>query len=254
MQSCDRGAFFAALASVVSLTLAVVPSASANHLTNSGFETTVDWGEGPKPDGWAVWGNTWSVDSGDANATLPPLEGSRMELTMGPWWCEWCNSGMTQDVAATDGQVWRMSADSYTPTITLPPDAGGGTQAGLAGTQNFMVMKLEFWDHFNPDPSTESPISSQEVIIADANTAPDQWQEYSFEAEAPDGTVMARAAFVFLQPAWEHGAAIVDDAALTLLADPVPTASQWSAIALALLCLIVGAVALIGRGSMPIQE
>ncbi len=190
--------------------LAVPATALAeNVLVNSSFEATVDWGEGPKPEGWGVWGMIWSIDAGDPNATLPPHDGERMAMTMGPWWCPWCNSGFVQDHPAGGGELWEISAWSYAPSA-FP----------MAGTQNFIVMKIEFWDHFDPHPEWgEQPLAQPEVTIADGNTTMDEWHYNALTFAAPAGTVMARAAFVWLQPNWEEGAAIVDEASFGPLLD-----------------------------------
>jgi hypothetical protein len=208
MSSRAFGAVGAVL--VIGALLAGPSTASAqNLLVNPSFEETVDWGEGPKPAGWGVWGTTWSIDALDANATLPPLDGERMELNMGPWWCPWCNSGFVQDLPAASGQLWQITSSSYATSAF-----------SMAGTQNFMVMKIEFWDHFDPHPEWgELPLAQPEVVIADGATPLDEWQSHALQASAPAGTVMARAAFVWIQPNWEEGAAIVDDASMGLLLD-----------------------------------
>jgi hypothetical protein len=74
-----------------------------------------------------------------------------------------------------------------------------------------MVMKIEFWDHFDPHPEWgEVPLAQPEVVIADGSTVEDEWHYHQLQAIAPEGTVMARAAFVILQPAWEIGGVMVD--------------------------------------------
>ena len=175
-------------------------SGALNVLVNPSFEETVDWGEGPKPAGWGVWGGTWSVDAADPNATLPPCDGDRMELLIGPFWCPWCTSGFIQDHAAAESQVWEIAGCSYATSAFA-----------ISGTQNFVAMKIEFWDHWNPHPEWgEGPLAQPEVIIAHGGTALDEWQHHQLSAIAPAGTVMARAAWVFVQPNWEIGGVMVD--------------------------------------------
>ncbi len=60
------------------------PVSAQNVLLNPGFEDAADTGGGPKPLDWGYWDNTWSVDNTDPNATLAPIEGSRMEVVMSP--------------------------------------------------------------------------------------------------------------------------------------------------------------------------
>lgn len=177
------------------LTMPSMASGALNVLVNPSFEQTVDWGEGSKPDGWGVWGFTWSVDAGDANATLPPLDGDRMELVMGPWWCEWCNSGIVQAHPASEGQVWEVSASTYVPTAY-----------SIAGTQNFLAMKIEFLD------GGGGIITASESIVADGGTVEDEWHYDSLQATAPAGTAQAQAVWVIVQPAWEPGGAMIDAA------------------------------------------
>ena len=177
------------------LVMPSMASGALNVLVNPSFEEFSDWGEGPKPNGWGFWGLTWSVDAWDVNATLPPLDGDRMELAMGPWWCEWCNSGIVQAHPASEGQVWEVSGYTYVPTAW-----------SIAGTSNFMAMKIEFLDQGG------GFLAQPELIVADGSTVEDEWHFDRMRATAPAGTATAQAVWVIVQPAWEIGGAMIDAA------------------------------------------
>ena len=138
----------------------LAPAASANLLANPGFETFSDPGDGPKPTDWISWGLTWSIDAADGNASLPPIEGSRMEFIMGPYWgYEYATSGVVQSMAATAGDIYTLAAMSYVPSTR--PMANGG----------YGVAKIEFWDHADVHPENgEQPLLAEEIIIGDAST------------------------------------------------------------------------------------
>ncbi|MBP7747711.1 MAG: hypothetical protein KA383_16465 [Phycisphaerae bacterium] len=159
--------------------LAFASVASANLVTNPGFEDVNPEG---KPVGWDNWGLTWSVDATHAQVTQPPIEGSRMEFIMGPFWgFPYANSGIVQTIPAGVGETFTLSAYSY--ATSLMPMTNGG----------FAVAKIEFWD------ATQTVIGFNEVIIGNESTVQDQWQLYTVSAVAPAGTVAVRPVFMFLQ-------------------------------------------------------
>jgi len=107
--------------------------------------------------------------------------------------------------AAEPGQTWEIDVFSRY-----------NSDDSIAGTQNHMVMKIEFLD------AGGTVLMEDEVRILDANSPADGWIDHTPLplGPAPAGTVEARPVFLFIQPAaglFEGGAGHLDDASFRLV-------------------------------------
>ncbi len=117
-------------------------------------------------------------------------------------------SGVFESLPARGGQLWRASAWAQ----NLPGDP-------LAGT-NRVVLKIEFYRVTGGVWGTPDMLAEHEVLLADATAPLGLWQAASLQVRAPDQTVEARVALVFIQIAGAGGTLLVDDVELTPVVDP----------------------------------
>lgn len=115
-------------------------------------------------------------------------------------------SGILQRLPAQPGQVWEI--DCLSQHIT--GDA-------IAGTSNFMLMRIEFIDVSN------NMLLVVDQMILDSSSPIDTWiDNAALQATAPANTVEVRAVFTFTQPANEGGAGYIDDCRMRLVSGPSP--------------------------------
>ncbi|MCA9245245.1 MAG: hypothetical protein KDA32_14910, partial [Phycisphaerales bacterium] len=128
-------------------------------------------------------------------------------------------SGMTQNRATLQGESVQASAFAK----HLSSDS-------LAGTNNRLALKIEFYRVTNGSYGTADMLAEHEVTILDGSSPLDVWIPGSLIATAPAQTVEARLALVFVQPSNQGGAVFVDDVELAATTPPAPTAFEliWS--------------------------
>ncbi len=185
----------AARAACVLLAVSSGGVASA-QLLNSSFEAA---GSLPGPDlVFADW-----TDFG--NSLLPPnisrsnelfLDGSFSAKMYGQFTGDFNVCGIFQDLPTTVDQVWDAQAFFQHQT--------GDT----LGVGNRLAMNVEF-------RASNGDLLEYWTVDALTETSPaDVWIQQQFSATAPDEAVVARMAFLFVQPDIEAGAGYIDDAFL----------------------------------------
>jgi hypothetical protein len=172
--------------------------AAANLLVNPGFETG-----GGSFTGWTTFGNgvQLSLPAGDniirTGAAAAKLFG---EFTGCPGAKSFTVGGCFQAFTPTAGQVYTLSGYSFiSPTDLIP----GTTTC----TKNRAIAKITFYNA----AVGGSEMSSNEVVIGDGNSIPNQWNAFTASAPAPTGALRVEALLLFLQPACDTGSAYVDD-------------------------------------------
>jgi hypothetical protein len=178
-------------------------------LLNSGFEEQpAGFGAGS----WTVFGNVYTceptnpfVQCGDPGA---PNSGEKQAKMYGNFTGAFNSSGVYQQMTAVPGQTWEI--DSFSRHL-----AGDS----LAGTSNYMAMKIEYYD-----PNGTMLLEGESVIL-DANSPTDTWIDNTpFSLTAPAGTSEVRPVIIFVQPAvaFELGAGLVDDVRMRVISGPGP--------------------------------
>ncbi|MFA6045717.1 MAG: hypothetical protein WC718_12105 [Phycisphaerales bacterium] len=103
-------------------------------------------------------------------------------------------AGCFQDFAAAPGQHWVGTA--FASTVA----------ADHVGVGNFAVINIEWRD------SANTLISYISQLAIDENSAPDVWNQYTVEGDAPPGTAIARVVLLHIQgPSFSGGAVWFDD-------------------------------------------
>lgn len=162
---------------------------NANVLTNPGFESGLS--------GWTTFGNVFAE-------TITPRTGSGDAKMFGNFSGGFNVSGLFQSFPASAGQNW--SFDAYFRHNT-------GDQLTGAGLPNFnwVVMKFEYRDASN----TAIAGGAVETVSLDGTSATDTWLHSGpISLAAPAGTASVFAFLLYLQPLFDGGAVLMDDANL----------------------------------------
>ncbi len=167
------------------------PFEGATVLLNPGFETGTF-------DGWTTFGANNYVASEFVRS------GSFSFKKFGEFSGSYSASGIYQELPAQEGQTWQL--DAWSAHI-----AGDS----LTGTQNQMVMNIEYYNSNGTMINTDGP-----VTILDTSSPTDTWIDNTVAITAPAGTVTARAVLMFIQPANEGGAAHIDDVTFEVISGP----------------------------------
>lgn len=108
-------------------------------------------------------------------------------------------SGVTQSISVADGDE-----------VTAAASALIRSADSLSGTNNEVLMKIEFYSEWNGRYGSAAMLDEIPLLIANGSTANDLWNDHSLTATAPEGAVEARLAFVFSQPNFDGGAVHID--------------------------------------------
>ena len=123
-------------------------------------------------------------------------------------------SGVEQGMSVTEGDELTASAEAYVSSLD-----------SLAGTDNELFLKIDYYRENYGLFDSADYISSDSILLADGTTTADLWQELSLNSTAPAGAVEARLALVFVQRDDAGGAVFVDKVTFSnLTAIPEPSA------------------------------
>ena len=109
-------------------------------------------------------------------------------------------SGVEQGISVTGGEEIR----ALTHSLIRSADS-------LAGTDNELLLKIDYYNTRNGRFGTSQQIGSEQIVIANGSTLNDAWLQNELRAVAPDGAVEARLALVYRQIGNGGGAVHVDD-------------------------------------------
>lgn len=173
---------------------------AAYGLDNGGFEANASG-----LDGWTTFND---VVPNVVSETITPRLGSRVAKIFGGFNGSPNYSGILQGQATSPGQTWR--ATSY---------ARHNTGDSLVGTDNSVVMKIEFYRVFGAAYGSADFLAEHQITILNTDSPEDRWLFRTFQATAPAGAVEARIAFVYTQPSYLGGAALIDVVEFETVAD-----------------------------------
>lgn len=204
---------YALLLAVIAGALLLSPvSFAANILVNPGFESGP---QGFGATGWGAFGNAYSEPTNPP--WISPCNGGWDLKMYGLFTGSFSVSGIFQEFPSAPGDMWEMSSTAL--------HWSGDPLLGVAGTGNWVVQKIAFFDAGNTE------IGSNESTILDGSYAQDTCHvAAAIQALAPAGTVKVQALVLFLQPANDPGGVQVDDVSFELVS-PVPTIeASWGQI------------------------
>ncbi|MBI5865237.1 MAG: hypothetical protein HZB38_12150 [Planctomycetes bacterium] len=173
----------------------------ATPLQNASFENGLT--------GWTEYSEGWNIDAVTATGGPPaivPRTGNVLCKMFGRFWGTYNTSGIYQQLPAQPGQTWQI--DGY---------ARSNSDDTIAGTQNFMQMRIEF-----VDAGGTVLLSGQQTML-DGSGPFDVWVDPApLHLTAPAGTVGVLSVFEFVQPAsaYEGGAIHLDDVSAKLIGGP----------------------------------
>lgn len=173
-------------------------ASAQNLLVNPGFESGLV--------GWNAFGNVFAEAANPP--AIVPNSGNGVVKMFGGFSGGFNVGGLFQEFATTAGTEWELSG--------FARHFSGDAIAGVgAPNANWVVAKMAF---FNSD-SVE--IGAAERTILDGTFATDVWfNSGPIVGTAPAGTVKVQAFFLYLQPAFGGGAALIDDASFSIVPAP----------------------------------
>jgi beta-glucanase (GH16 family) len=111
-------------------------------------------------------------------------------------------SGISQGLAVAEGDEVSAALESFVRS-----------QDSIAGTNNRLQMRIEFYRDFGGKRGTPAFIEEVVSTVADGQSPNDLWRSHELSASAPAGAVEARLSLVFLQQGSAAGAVHVDNIA-----------------------------------------
>ena len=154
--------------------------------------------------GWDIFGNEIGNVSVQTEAVT---EGTHSLKLYGQFNGGQNYSGAAQGIVIEPGQEVLAEASAFIRS-----------QDSIAGTDNELIMKLEYYSDFGADYGGANFLGEEVLVIADGATAEDAWASHEILGVAPASAVEARVSFVFSQPSNAGGAVHLD--AVTLQANP----------------------------------
>ncbi len=111
-------------------------------------------------------------------------------------------SGISQGLAVVEGDAVSAALESFIRS-----------EDSIAGTNNRVQAKIEFYREFGGKYGSSSFISEVVSTVADGQSPNDEWRTHELSAAAPGGAVEARLSLVFLQQGSAAGAVHIDNVA-----------------------------------------
>ncbi len=167
------------------------PPPPPTTLTNGSFD---DFGGSLA--GWNTFGNTTGNVSAQSQAAL---DGTHSLKIFGQFNGGENYSGAYQGIAVTEDMQ-----------VTLDASAFIRSQDTLAGKDNQVFMKLEYYSVFGGAFGSADFLGQTELLIADGSTPEDVWIPHQIVDIAPSGAVEVRVSFVFRQLNNHNGAIHID--------------------------------------------
>lgn len=195
------GVAFAAMACL--LMVGTNTTVAANWLGNPGFET-------PDASGGDVGGvgAPWTAFGNNFTSAAVASEGTQSQKMFGNFSGGFNVSGVFQSFPASENDVFEMSVDAL--HMSGDPMIGVG-----APDDNWVVQKIAFFN------AGAVEIGAAESTILDGTYSTDTWHPSGLiQGVAPPNTVEVQALLLYLQPAFDGGAAFLDNAYFSQIPEP----------------------------------
>jgi beta-glucanase (GH16 family) len=168
---------------------------------NGGFEDN-----GGSLAGWSKFGNTINnVSSGHERVE----NGAEALKLFGQFDGQTNYSGVEQGITVKAGDQLSASADAFVASID-----------SIAGSNNSVLLKIDYYREQYGQFGSNEYISSESIVLANANSLNDVWLNGRFTSTAPAGAVEARLALVFIHQNNAGGAVYVDNVQFGIVPEP----------------------------------
>lgn len=158
---------------------------------------------------WTTFGNTIGNISTRDDQTNGGAEALKL---YGQFNGEQNFSGIEQGLTVEGGQRLMANLDAWIDS-----------DDSLAGTNNEVFFKIDYYSKNYGLFGSDDYISSDSILIGDLNSLTDQWLEFQLDSIAPEEAVEARLAIVFAQRSNGGGAIFIDNISLTAVPEPTST-------------------------------
>ncbi len=187
-----------AVSIVTAAMLASGSAALAQNFVNPGFENGLS--------GWSGFGNQFAD-------TTTPRTGDGVAKMFGTFTGGFGVSGLFQTFPAAPGQMWTMSG-------FFRHNTGDALFGNGPANSNWVISKLSFRN------AADQEIGFAESAPFDGRNLVDVWTPTSAVGAAPANTVAVQAFFLFIQPNFDGGSVLIDDALLV----PAPGVASFLAV------------------------
>jgi hypothetical protein len=160
--------------------------------------------------GWSVFGNRPNLNNVSVHNEAVINGGASLKL-FGQFNGFENFSGVTQGITVSPGDEVQADASIFVRS-----------QDSISGTNNSLLMRIEFYDEFGAKFGTSSMLDVEELTVANSGTVNNVWLDRALSAIAPAGASEARLAFVFRQPGNGGGAVHVDDINFAVVPQVLP--------------------------------
>jgi hypothetical protein len=179
------------------------PEPAVHTFSNGDFEA-----EGGTLAGWHAFGNR-VTDTPNVSAHREAVLDGKASLKLFGQFSGSANySGVAQGISVRGGDEVRAKLSAHVRSAD-----------SIAGTDNSVTMKIEFYKRFGDFFGGPAMLGAKELVIADGRTPNDEWITHELAAEVPEGAVEARLAIVFTQPTNQPGAVQVDGVEFAVVDD-----------------------------------
>lgn len=169
---------------------------------NGGFDDGGFHNGGGSLDAWNRFGDTTGNVSAQAEAVLT---GDKSLKLFGQFNGNANISGVAQGITVEAGDQLTASLSTFIRSAD-----------SIAGTSNTAEMKIEFYSQHGAAFGSASFLSEEKILLADANTANNEWLARQLTGVAPAGAVEARLVLQFIQPNNHSGAVHIDNVAFDI--------------------------------------
>lgn len=150
--------------------------------------------------GWSLFGARTREVQNALVASEAVLEGEASLKLYGPGDGGERFSGLSQGITVAPGAEVTASLSAFVRS-----------QDSLAGGDNRVLMKIEFYNAFGAKYGPPAMLGEHETLVANGQTPNDEWLEHNLTVTAPAGTVEARLVLLFDQPSGGPGAVHLDE-------------------------------------------
>jgi beta-glucanase (GH16 family) len=148
--------------------------------------------------GWSVFGNR--INTNNVSVHNEAAHGDASLKLFGQFNGPNTTAGVSQGITVAAGDEVRASLESFIRS-----------QDSIAGTNNSVLMKIEFYNDFGGRFGSSAYLSQVQSTIANGSSPVNQWMPNELSAVAPAGAVEARLSLTFLQPSSAGGAVHIDN-------------------------------------------
>ena len=169
---------------------------------NGGFDDGGYQAGGGSLDAWTTFGNTTGNVTAASEAVL---SGDKSLKLFGQFNGSSNVSGVSQGITVLPGDAVAATLSALVRSVD-----------SISGTANYAEMKIEYYNQHGGTFGSANFLGADQLLVADALTTNNAWQDRQLVGVAPAGSVEARLVIQFIQPSNQTGAVHIDSVAFAV--------------------------------------